>query len=162
MMKVRNPWNETCDILKTIMPIGNSASVRRKESSRNKGKCATQRMQSLAVGILWEHCLDVPRKEGVSYTCSIPENSEGPHVTAIHFSLCRHSSSGIIIARHASCGVTGSSCGNLASLQVPGLRSEHRLRSGTWKNGHDLLNCVLYKEDRFLWDLCKYMYCHEK
>ena len=161
-MKVRNPWNETCDILKIIMPIGNSASVRRKESSRNKGKCATQRMQSLAFGILWEHCLDVPRKEGVSYTCSISENSEGPHVTAPHFSLCRHSSSGTIIADTLAVESQGPPVGTWPPLQVPGLRSEHQLRSGTWKNGHDFSNCVLYKEDRFLWDLCKYTYCHEK
>ena len=129
-MKVRNQWNEIYDILKTVMPIETYASVRKKESSRNKGKSATERTQSLAVGILWEYAPDVPREEGGPRTCRTSENSEGPHVTAIHFSLCRHSSSGTIIARHTRCGVAGSSYGNLASPAGP--RSQVRVPAQVW------------------------------
>lgn len=153
-MKVRNQWNEIYDILKTVMPIENYASVRKKRIIQEiKGKVQPRKdAQSLAVGILWEYAPDVPREEGDQRTCRTSENSEGPMFTAIHFSLCRHSSSGTIICQaHSRCGVVeGLLMGTWPPLQVPGLRSEHQLRSGTWKNGHDLSNCPLQGEKNLM------------
>ena len=161
-MKVRNQWNEIYDILKTVMPIENYASVRKKESSRNKGKGETQRTQSLAVGIVWEYCPRcAPEGRGTMYLQNFWD-SECPMLLRYTFpcvgtQVVEHSLPGTLAVESQ-----GPLMGTWPPLQVPGLRSEHQLRSGTWKNGHDLSNRVLYKENRFLWDLCKYMYWHEK